>query len=61
MGKRARACHDRLSLPLIGQENGTNVSAQQKKRRNTKPKRIRITFGTQVKTSVASVFSTEQQ
>ena len=54
------ASHDWLALSLNGRAiaSGASVSVQNKKSRNAKPKQI--TFDTQVKTTLASSFSTEQ-
>ena len=56
------ASHDWLALSLNGRAivSGASVSVQNKKSRNAKPKQIRNTFDTQVKTTLASSFSAEQ-
>ena len=52
-----------LALLLIGGAitSDANVSAQNKKRRNSKLKPTRTTFDIQLKTALESSFSTEQQ
>ena len=64
--KRGKMCASESRLVgftpgLTKKKLAQNVSVQNRKLRNTQPKRIRITFDIQVKTTLASPFYTEQQ
>ena len=63
--KRGKTCASESRLvgftPGLTKKMAQNVSVHNKKLRNTQPKRTRITFDIQVKTTLASPFYTEQQ
>ena len=62
--KRGKTCESRLvgfaSDWTSNVASGASVSVQNQKRRNAKPKRMRITFDIQVNAALASPFSTEK-